>query len=249
MTLVQIDQPDCGPQSGPLVHYHAHPFTPTISGNYVVSLTSDVNRAAFYVYRNPFSPSSGTLNCIAAANLGNPRRIVVPLAADVAYTIVVFNNISDQTVTIDYTVTIWDPILPQADFSDDGLTDLAVVRNAGGAASWWVSNTASGTVSQVTWGLATDVFLAANFGGDGRADTVIWRPGPLGTAGFWIRTTGLGAIAFRQFGQTGDDARVMGDYDGDTRPDHAIYRPGAAPGLASIWYSRLTLTGQIIGTV
>ena len=93
------------------------------------------------------------------------------------------------------------------------------------------------------------MFLPADYGSDGNADAAIWRPGPLGTAGFWIRDSTGGAVRFHPFGQDGDDPRVSGDYDGDGQADIAVYRVGAAPGLPSSWFYRRTFTGALVGKV
>ncbi len=40
------------------------------------------------------------------------------------------------------------------------------------------------------------------------------------------------------FGRTGDDPRVVGDWDGDGKADPSVYRSGASPGAQSFFFYR-----------
>jgi hypothetical protein len=130
-----------------------------------------------------------------------------------------------------------------ADFNGDEFTDWAVVRNTGGAATWYWQNTAG--LSGRAWGLFSDVFVPAMYDGDAKTDVAVWRPG---VPGVWYvnRSTDLGATIFA-FGQTNDDPTVVGDYDGDGRADYAVYRPGATVGAPSYWYAWRSSNNTLLG--
>ncbi len=139
------------------------------------------------------------------------------------------------------------------DFSGDGVSDYAIVRNTGGGPSggitWWMSNTVTSAVTNAGWGIATDFFVPGDYDGDGKADVAIWRPGAAGMAGFWIVPSSTGVSYFVEFGQTGDDPTVVGDYDGDGKTDVAVYRAGASAGAASSWFYKSSINGSIVGTI
>jgi len=141
------------------------------------------------------------------------------------------------------------------DFNGDGRTDFDIVRNTGG-----------GTNGQVTWyqgfniggqpsggsaqqfGLATDIFVPADYDGDHITDIAAWRPGDL--AYYYIIDSSTMTFRPVQFGTTGDDPSVVGDYTGDGSADLAVYREGAGTS-PSVWYYLATsgpLAGQIVAT-
>jgi FG-GAP-like repeat len=134
-----------------------------------------------------------------------------------------------------------------ADFNGDGTTDFAVVRNTGGGASgqltWFEQFNGPGGFFQANWGLASDTIVSGDFDGDGKADIVIWRPGPALTAGFYILKSSNLTAQFVQFGQTLDDPTVVADYTGDGITDPAIYRAGTK---SFFWYK--ASSGPRIGT-
>ena len=99
---------------------------------------------------------------------------------------------------------------PNADFTGDGRSDLAVWRPSTG--TWWIR----GVVGTRHWGAPGDVPVSGDFNGDGRSDLAIWRPS---TGTWWIR-----GIATVQWGAPGD-VPVSGDFNGDGRSDLAIWRP------------------------
>ena len=59
MTVVEIDEPDCGRQGGIAVHYDPRSFNTLVSGNVIFTLSDLFDRAAFYAYRDPFNPALG----------------------------------------------------------------------------------------------------------------------------------------------------------------------------------------------
>ncbi len=134
-----------------------------------------------------------------------------------------------------------------ADFDGDGLDDRAVWRPTD--TTWRIIPSSgicppgttpalpSGVCSR-NFGRSTDIPVAADFDGDGRADIATWRP----RDGTWrlqpssntcppnmALQSGLCSL---QWGLNGDVPAVH-DYDGDGRVDPAVWRPR----LAS-WYLR-----------
>ena len=154
----------------------------------------------------------------------------------------------DRYVTAaSHPLTVWRPA--PIDFTGDGESDFAIVRNTGGAVTWWIADAASTASSMQVFGLNTDRFIPADYDGDGKTDIAIWRSGPAGVAGFWILRSSDGVVTFTPFGQTGDDPSVVGDYDGDGKADFAIQR-NAGGNHAMFWINQSTagITQVLWGT-
>lgn len=77
---------------------------------------------------------------------------------------------------------------------------------------------------------------SADFDGDGRTDTAIFRPS---TGTWFIKLTSTGAIDEVQFGQLGD-IPVDGNFDGDGKSDVAVYRPSTGS-----WLILRSVDGQL----
>ncbi len=138
------------------------------------------------------------------------------------------------------------------DYDGDGKTDRVVVRNIGGGANGqvrWFINRADGTTVASDWGLANDFFVDGDFDGDQKSDIAVWRPlgsgQPSGNAYFYVLNSSNGTVTIEDFGQSGDDPTVVGDYNGDGKTDFAVYRAGAASGDQSTWFFRTTPGGPI----
>ncbi|MBK9063695.1 MAG: VCBS repeat-containing protein [Acidobacteria bacterium] len=155
-------------------------------------------------------------------------------------------SVTAASLTLTSTISVAKPV----DFTGDGKSDFSIVRNTGGgstgAVTWWTGDAASAAFSTQVWGIATDFFVPGDYDGDGKIDVAIWRPGPAGTAAFWILPSSTGIAYSVQFGQTGDDPKVIGDYDGDGKCDPAVYRAGATAGAQSTWYYKSSLTGLVV---
>lgn len=125
------------------------------------------------------------------------------------------------------------------DMDADGKTDYVVVRNVGGGASGqarWFTFFHNGGILATDWGIASDQFFSDDYDGDFKDDFAVFRPGAQGV--FYIIRSATNTIYVDGFGQTGDDATVVGDYTGDGLADLAVYRSGAAAGEQSVWYYR-----------
>ena len=111
------------------------------------------------------------------------------------------------------------------DFNGDGRSDFAVVRNTGGGSSgqmtWFTKLSGGHPTSTRSWGVASDIFLAADFDGDAKCDIAVWRPSN-GT--FYIVESNTLTIRIDQLGQNGDDPTIVGDYNGDGKADVAVFR-------------------------
>jgi hypothetical protein len=76
-------------------------------------------------------------------------------------------------------------------------------------------------VSSYQFGIDGDVPTQADFDGDGRTDTAVFRP----STGVWyILRSSNNSFVITQWGVNGD-VPVVGDYDGDGLDDIAVFRP------------------------
>lgn len=126
-----------------------------------------------------------------------------------------------------------------ADFDGDGKTDASVYRSG----TWLINPSGANNPSSyygTQFGLATDKLTPADFDGDGKTDLAVWRDEPMNpnSANFYILNSRDNTVRIEQFGSSGDDPRFVGDWDGDTRADLAVYRSGAATGAQSVFYYR-----------
>jgi uncharacterized delta-60 repeat protein len=112
-----------------------------------------------------------------------------------------------------------------ADFDGDGLTDIAVFRQASG--EWWIRQSAfGGAVRVATFGNAGDRPVPADYDGDGRADPAVFR---LSEGAWYISQSGSSNARIVNWG-TFNDFPAPADYDGDGKTDIAVarVRPTAA---------------------
>jgi hypothetical protein len=119
------------------------------------------------------------------------------------------------------------------------------VRNTGGGPSgqltWFFAFNGTGTTGAINWGVNSDWVLSDDFDGDGKDDITIWRPGPGGTAAFYILQSATGTARIVQFGQTGDIPTVVGDYDNDGKADPAVFRISTP----SVWFFQNSSNGTV----
>ena len=119
------------------------------------------------------------------------------------------------------------------DFDGDFRTDYGVFRPANG--TWFLNRSTSGATA-VQFGSASDKLTPADFDGDGRTDVAVWREGAF--AYFYILQSSNNTFRAEQFGQTGDNPSVVGNWDGDNKADLAVYRNGVGAGSQSFFYYR-----------
>ncbi len=116
-----------------------------------------------------------------------------------------------------------------ADFDGDGKTDVAVWRpGAAGAATFYILNSATGTVRIDTFGqTGDDTTVVGDYDGDEKADPAVYRDGTGGgQSTFYYRgslSNPSGNVTYVPFGVQGDIA-VPGDFDGDRKFDFHVAR-------------------------
>jgi hypothetical protein len=119
------------------------------------------------------------------------------------------------------------------DYNGDGTADYGVFRPGaavGASARWWVRGIYSGTpYTNFLFGAYGDIPVPADYDGDFRTDTAIWRP------------TGSGCLyaiksQTRFYYGVSTDLPVPADYNGDGRADPAVFRNNGA--MSGLWYVR-----------
>ncbi len=85
-------------------------------------------------------------------------------------------------------------------------------------------NQSTDGVAVLHWGISTDVLTPADYDGDGKADTAIFRANDSAGPDFYILNSSDFSVSGYAWGSSGDIASV-GDFDGDDKADVAIFRP------------------------
>lgn len=118
----------------------------------------------------------------------------------------------------------------EGDYDGDGKMDLTSIRDNGGAAQWWILNSASNTISVFNFGiydfLEDNLYLpGADYTGDGKDDPATIRIASNGQITWYIGNTNGNQINQVDWGNFISDYTVSaGDYDGDGRADFMIWR-------------------------
>jgi hypothetical protein len=122
------------------------------------------------------------------------------------------------------------------DFDGDGRADISVFRASN--RNWYLNRSSQGFAA-VQWGIATDKITPADYDGDGKTDVAVWRDESANAdrANFYIFNSSTSTVKIEQFGRTGDQPLIIGDWDSDGKDDPAVYRNGQ-PGQQSYFYYR-----------
>ncbi|NND73047.1 MAG: hypothetical protein HKN43_15850, partial [Rhodothermales bacterium] len=114
---------------------------------------------------------------------------------------------------------------------------------------WYIHNSGDSSATISSFGEPSSDFVApADYDGDGKADITVWRSvassGPEG-AFFFIMNSSDSTVDTVDFGQTGDDPTVSGDYDGDGKADPAVFRCPSVAGQCTYFYKGSAGGGEI----
>lgn len=124
-------------------------------------------------------------------------------------------------------------------------------ENHGTNLSWFIHESATNTARVQGFGEpTTDFWIPEDFDGDGQDDLAVWRgvaaSGPMGGF-FYTFTSSDSTVNEIDFGQTGDNPTVTGDYDGDGSADPAVFRCPVSPpgGQCTFFYQGSAGGGEI----
>jgi hypothetical protein len=219
-----------------------------INTQYRVGSTGDfINVAGGYIADATTGPSLATLVTPVAVTLPAAANNQPVVEVRIMTTNAVNNDewvgIDDISVTTSATAA---RNRTNVDFNGDGRSDYVITRDQSSITTWWVAINGSNNFSTVQWGLASDIETPADFDGDGRTDFAVWRDEPTNPnqANFYIIRSLSNTFQLEQFGRTGDNPRIVGDYDGDGRADPAVYRAGVGGGQSIFFYRPSTMPGR-----
>lgn len=113
------------------------------------------------------------------------------------------------------------------DFSGDKRTDLVLVRNNGGNLLWKILRNQDTTPDVTTifqYGLASDQITPGDYFGSQKIEISVYRNAAFYDALFVDNSPPTQITAPTYWGQSGDWATYVGDYDGDKNDDHTVLR-------------------------
>ncbi|MFH0908501.1 MAG: choice-of-anchor Q domain-containing protein [bacterium] len=121
-----------------------------------------------------------------------------------------------------------------ADFTGDGISDVAVYHPEGGA--WYIRLPGSGAAWQEHWGWSEAAPVPGDYDGDGTTDIAVYHPG---SGNWYILRSSDRSFRLQNWGWQ-EAVPVPGDYDGDGQTDIAVYHPGGGN-----WYILKSSDGQL----
>jgi streptogramin lyase len=110
--------------------------------------------------------------------------------------------------------------------------------------SYTVTATVTGVSASATFNLSNLTGPVNDFLGNGRSAPMVFRRTTANTAQWFVQ--GSSTINGRSFGAGGLDVPVTGDFDGDGKPDLAVYRPSTGQWFAQ--ESSTSYAGQLLAT-
>ncbi len=174
----------------------------------------------------PSGPAKNDFDGDGKSDYAIVRNTVAPLSGDVR----VNSDLSAERGSI---------------FKQMGTEDLGV--NPGTNRVWYINNSGDNgsTVQAFGTGATSEIFVPADYDGDGRADIAVWRSqsatGP-GGAFFYVLNSSNSTVTQTDFGIQGDNPTVVGDYDGDGLADPAVFRcPSFPPGGQCFYFYKGTM--------
>jgi FG-GAP-like repeat len=200
----------------------------SVPGGYIADATTGPNLATLVT----------PLNLTLPANANNQALVQIRVITTNAVGNDEWVGVDDISVTGDATgggtpTPMPTPRDANVDFNGDGKSDWVVTRGdpTGNASqmTWFISHNGANNLVVTPFGLTTDVRVPEDYDGDGKDDIAVWRENSPGSnrAYFFILQSMTNTLRIEQFGQTGDDPRVVADYDGDNKADLAVYRRAA----------------------
>lgn len=180
------------------------------------------------------------LNLTLPANANNQSLVEIRIMTTNAAGSDEWIGIDDISITADSTgggtpTPTPTPRDANVDFNGDNKSDWVVTRAASSAGvsqiTWIINPNGTNNFSYTQFGLSSDIPVPEDYDGDGKDDIAVWRAvsagQPFGNAFFYILQSQTNTFRVEDFGQVGDDPRVVTDYDGDKKADVAVYRKTA----------------------